>query len=367
MEKVDGKRREEQEERLQGQADIWSHMFAFADSMALKCAVELGIPDIINSHGRPITISEITDAIITVSPVPSSSPDTNCLSRVMRLLVRKRIFSVQIHPESGQTLYGLTPSSKWLLKDSEFSLAPMVLAELHPWLISPWNYLSKCVQEGGIAFEKAHGSEIWDFALANQDFNKLFNGGMACTAKIVVNAILVNYKEGFDGVGSIVDVGGGTGMMIGEIVKAHPRIQGINFDLPHVVATAPECEGVAHVGGDMFVDIPHADAVIMKWIMHDWSDKDCVRILKNCRKAIPKETGKVIIFDCVLPPDGPDDKGGLFDNTRLVFDLLMIAHSSGGKERTEVEWKRLLKDGGFPSYKIIQIPALLSIIEAYPE
>ncbi|CAK9151358.1 unnamed protein product, partial [Ilex paraguariensis] len=99
------------------------------------------------------------------------------------------------------------------------------------------------------------------------------------------------------------------------------------------------------------------------WIMHDWSDEDCVKILKNCRKAVPEKTGKVIIIDVVLNPEGD----GLFDNTGLVFDLLMIAHSSGGKERTEPEWKRLLEDGGFPRYKVIKIPAFPSIIEAYPE
>lgn len=99
-----------------------------------------------------------------------------------------------------------------------------------------------------------------------------------------------------------------------------------------------------------------------QWILHDWNDEDCVKILKNCRKAIPEKTGKLIIAEVVLQPDGE----GLFDNTGLAFDLLMIAHSSGGKERTEPEWKKLLVDGGFPRYKIIKIPSLLSIIEAYP-
>lgn len=101
----------------------------------------------------------------------------------------------------------------------------------------------------------------------------------------------------------------------------------------------------------------------MQWIMHDWSDEDCVKILKNCRKAIPEKTGKVIIVDVVLEPEGE----GLFDNTGLVFDLLMMAHSSGGKERSEPEWRKLLQEGGFVKYKIIKIPSFLSIIEAHPE
>ena len=100
----------------------------------------------------------------------------------------------------------------------------------------------------------------------------------------------------------------------------------------------------------------------MQWIMHDWSDESCVKILKNCRKAILKETGKVIIIDVVLEPEG----NGLFDDTSLVFDLVMIAHTKG-KERTELEWKKVLEGAGFSRYNIIKIPALQSIIEAYPK
>ncbi|KAI3854970.1 hypothetical protein MKX03_009128 [Papaver bracteatum] len=314
-----------EEESLKGQADIWEHMFAFMDSMALKCAVELGIPDIINSYGRPTTMSEIINGLKTTtsSSSSSSSPSVDFLTRVMRLLVRKRIFTSHSHQESDQTLYDLTPSSK-------------------------------C----GLSFQKSHGCGIWDLTLANPQFNQLFNDGMACTAKM-----LVDYRNGFNGIGSLVDVGGGIGAIIAEIVKANPHIKGINFDLPHVVATAPEYPGITHVGGDMFAHIPEADAVIMKWIMHCWSDENCVKILRNCHKAISKtKNGKVIIVECVLRPDGD----GLFDETGLAFDLLMLVNTLGGKERTENEWNILLKSAGFPRYNIIQLPTFPSIIEAFP-
>ncbi|KAI3945852.1 hypothetical protein MKW98_023126 [Papaver atlanticum] len=275
----------------------------------------------------------------------------------MRLLVRKRIFSSQVDQESNnQIYYDLTPSSKWLLRDSKFDLSPFVLAQLDPWLLKPWQYVGNCVREGGSPFNKAHGVEVWDFSLANPQFNNIFNDSMRCATEIIINAMLVKYKDGF--------VGGGTGTMIAEIVKANPHIRGINFDLPHVVATAPEHQGVEHVGGDMFVHIAEADAVIMKWILHDWGDEDCVKILSNCHKAIArKKNGKVIIVECELRPDGD----GSFDNMGLVFDLVMIAHTSGGKERTEVEWKMLLNNAGFPRCNVIQIPAFPSIIEAFPE
>ncbi|KAI9072075.1 hypothetical protein K1719_031316 [Acacia pycnantha] len=186
---------------------------------------------------------------------------------------------------------------------------------------------------------------------------------MACTARIVIKAIVSAYKaKGSRELGRWwMWERGGTGGTVSEIVKAYPHIKCINFDLPYVLATAPEHNGVTHVGGDMFHSVPNADVVFMKRIMHDWSDEGCIKILKNCKKAISKEKGKVIIVEFVLKPEGK----GLFDDTGLVFDLVMIAHTSGRK-RTELEWKNLLNEAGFPRYHIINIPSFLYIIEAHP-
>ncbi|CAN1308590.1 Xanthohumol 4-O-methyltransferase, partial [Linum perenne] len=99
----------------------------------------------------------------------------------------------------------------------------------------------------------------------------------------------------------------------------------------------------------------------IQWILHNWSDEDCVRILKNCKKAIPEKTGKLIIVDMVIDPAG----NSAFDDAGLVVDLLMMVQTSG-RERTESEWKKILNEGGFPAYKVIKISSLSSIIEAYP-
>nr|WOV89411.1 eugenol-O-methyltransferase [Melaleuca bracteata] len=202
---------DDSEATLRGQANIWKNMFAFADSMALKCAAELRIPDIIHSYGGgPVTLAQIA------SRIPSPSPGTAYLARIMRLLVRKNIFSTHVRQldsseKSHETLYSLTPSSRWLLQgpESELSLAPMVLMEDHPWLMSPWHCLGDCVKNGGIAFEMAHGRKIWDFASENPEFNRLFNDGMACTSRTSLKAIVEVYKDGFKSIGTLVDVGGG--------------------------------------------------------------------------------------------------------------------------------------------------------------
>ncbi|XP_060672230.1 xanthohumol 4-O-methyltransferase-like [Ziziphus jujuba] len=240
----------------------------------------------------------------------------------------------------------------------------MVLMQNHANLLVPWHCFSGCVKEGGFAFNKAHGSGIWAFASQNPDFNKLFNDAMECSSRIMSKAIVSAYKDGFGSVKSLVDVGGGTGRTMAEIVKAYPHIKGINFDLPHVIATAPAYDGVSHIGGDMFEGIPNADAVFIKWILHDWDDEYCVKILKNCRKAVPEKSGKVIIIDMVLKAKGNDN---IFDEIGMMFDMVTLALTEGGKERTDKEWKKILKEGGFPRYKIINIPAVASIIEAYPE
>jgi hypothetical protein len=97
----------------------------------------------------------------------------------------------------------------------------------------------------------------------------------------------------------------------------------------------------------------------VQWVLHNWSDEDCMKILKICRKAIPKKGGTVIIVDVVLEKESND----LFDETRMAFDLLMMAYTTSGKERTEFEWKKLLEEAGFGRYKIFKnIPAVPSII-----
>ncbi|KAL6968418.1 hypothetical protein U1Q18_034219 [Sarracenia purpurea var. burkii] len=259
----DNKELIEAEAKLQGQVEIWQYMFGYAESMVLRSAVELRIADTIHSHGHPITLAQIASGVGSSSSSPS--PDTiTCLSRIMRLLVRKKIFTATLPSDDRETLYGLTHSSTWLLNDAELTLAPMILTLTDPRKLAPWQYLSSCVRDGGGAFKKAHGRDLWEYASIDKAFNKIFNDGMKCTARITMAAILSAYKDGFVGVGTMVDAAGGTGAAMAEIVKAHPGIIGINLDLPHVIATAPVYPGVSHVEGNMFEAIPNADAVFMK-------------------------------------------------------------------------------------------------------
>ncbi|KAL8161472.1 hypothetical protein V2J09_012961 [Rumex salicifolius] len=175
--------------------------------------------------------------------------------------------------------------------------------------MDPWHQLGAFIREGGTPFEKANGCSVWELASTDPDFRDMFHNGLMFMSKPLVRAFLSVYRDGFEGVETVVDVGGGIGCLVAEIVKANwPRIKGVNFDVPYVFQNAPTYPGVIHQGGDMFHSIPTADVVIMKMVLHDWCDQDCMKILKNCKEAITKTKGKLILIETVLEPEGREPK-----------------------------------------------------------
>ncbi|KAI3796364.1 hypothetical protein L1987_39034 [Smallanthus sonchifolius] len=148
------------------------------------------------------------------------------------------------------------------------------------------------------------------------------------------------------GLHSVVDVGGGTGTVAEDISKAFPNIKCISFDLPHVVSGLVGSKNLSY------------------WILHDWSDEECVKILKRCREAIPSKEngGKLIIIDMVVKVRGGEND---LLETQLFFDMLMMAMVTG-RERSEEDWAKLFVDAGLSDYKITPILGLRSLIEVYP-
>ncbi|KAK3015153.1 hypothetical protein RJ639_005299 [Escallonia herrerae] len=184
---------------------------------------------------------------------------------------------------------------------------------------------------------------------------------MACGARVTVPAIIDGCPEVFKGLGSLVDIGGGNGTTLSIVVKACPWIQGINFDLPHVASVAPKCDGVEHVGGDMFDSIPNADAAYLMRTLHDWGDEECIHILRKCRDAIPRDKGQgkeAMIEEKEKERDQLKDLG-------LMMDMAMMAYTGKGKERTLKEWANLLHEAGFSRHSVKHIQAVESVIEAY--
>ncbi|XP_031106057.1 trans-resveratrol di-O-methyltransferase-like [Ipomoea triloba] len=349
-------------ELLNSQTHIWNNIFSYIKSSSLKCAVELGIPDIIHKHGRPMTLLELVDAI------PINKAKAGHLARLMRTLIHYGFFlhtKIQGSEEGKDGYYALAPPSTLLLKDNPFSLRPYLLCMLDPILTQSWNHAREWFQnDDPTPFDTAHGMTLWDYAAHQPEFNHMFNEAMASDARVVMNVVIKYCKGVFEGLNSLVDVAGGTGTVARTIADAFPDLMCTVFDLPHVIRGLEGTKNLDYVGGDMFVSIPRATALFLKWILHDWNDEECVKILKKCKESIPiKENGgKVIIIDMVIDNVRKDKK--LFE-TQICFDTMMLSALTG-RERAMKDWEKLFSDAGFSDYKIISIPGLWSIIEVYP-
>ncbi|KAK2456530.1 isoflavone 7-O-methyltransferase [Trifolium repens] len=171
-----------------------------------------------------------------------------------------------------------------------------------------------------------------------------------------------NARSVFEGIGSLVDVDGGTGNTGKIICEKFLELKYIVLDLPQVVSgLAGSNNNLSFVGGNMFKSIPQADAVLLKWVLHNWSDHDCIKILKNCKNAISGK-GKVIIIDVVINEKQDEHE---MTEVKLLLDVIMMT-SLNGKERNEKEWKQLFLQAGFKSYKIFPAFGFRSLIELYP-
>ncbi|PIM99563.1 Hydroxyindole-O-methyltransferase [Handroanthus impetiginosus] len=329
--------------------------------MVLKSAIELDLLELIKKSGAGAFVSPAELA----AKLPTSNSEARVmLDRILRLLASYDVLACRLErlPDGGvERRYGLAPVCKFLTKnDDGVSMAPLLLMNQDKVLMESWYHLKDAVLDGGIPFNKAYGMTAFDYHGTDPRFNKVFNNGMSNHSTIIMKKILETY-DGFEGLKTVVDVGGGTGATLNMIVSKYPSIKGINFDLPHVIEDAPSYPGVEHVGGDMFVSVPKGDAIFMKWICHDWSDEHCLKFLKNCYEALPQK-GKVILAECILP-EAPDN--GLATKNVVHVDVIMLAHNPGGKERTEKEFQALAKGAGFNQLKKVCCAHNSWIMELY--
>ncbi|KAG0454561.1 hypothetical protein HPP92_023853 [Vanilla planifolia] len=206
----------------------------------------------------------------------------------------------------------------------------------------------------------------WGLNAVRPQFNQIFNSAMESDSTFVMDIVTHVAREAFRGIGSLVDVGGGTGLTASKLVEAFPDLHCIVFDLPHVIDTAPRASAaIEFVSGDMFVEVPRADAALLKWILHTRTDEECIKILKRCKEAIPprEKGGKLIIIEIVAGMGVNDAQ--ITKETQLLYDLHIMINTTG-KERDEDEWHNLFVAAGFSDYKITHSIGLRSVIEVYP-
>jgi trans-resveratrol di-O-methyltransferase len=333
---------------------ILNESLSYISTYSLMCAIELEISDHIQAYGGSMPLKELACSI----PIPPEKEAM--LGRLMTLLIHKEIFAQN---EEG---YALTPISQLLTKD--YNAGALVRFNTLQQFTKYMSRMSEWFKHDGgdTLFVMANdGKKFFDIAMENPEIGNVFNEAMTSHSKHKIKAFVASYPHIFDGLNSLVDVGGGTGIAGKIIVEAFPQLRCTVLDLPHVIENALKDDSINVVGGDMFEHIPPADVILLNNVLHDWPDADCVRILKQCKKAIePKKAGsKVIVVDIVRDMDNSNPKA---TETGILFDLLLM-FSEGSKERNKQEWHDLIMAAGYSSYKIYPTRVTVnSVMELYP-
>ncbi|AES77702.1 Isoflavone-7-O-methyltransferase 6 [Medicago truncatula] len=346
-------------EIFKAQALLYKNMYAFVDSMSLKWSIEMNIPNIIHNHGKPITLSNL----VSILQIPSTKVDN--VQRLMRYLAHNGFFEIITNQEleNEEEAYALTVASELLVKGTELCLAPMVECVLDPTLSTSFHNLKKWVYEEDLTlFAVNLGCDLWEFLNKNPEYNTLYNDALASDSKMI-NLAMKDCNLVFEGLESIVDVGGGNGTTGKIICETFPKLTCVVFDRPKVVENLCGSNNLTYVGGDMFISVPKADAVLLKAVLHDWTDKDCIKILKKCKEAVTSDgkRGKVIVIDMVI-----NEKKDENQLTQIKLLMNVTISCVNGKERNEEEWKKLFIEAGFQDYKISPFTGLMSLIEIYP-
>uniref|UniRef100_A0A2N9F2I0 O-methyltransferase domain-containing protein n=1 Tax=Fagus sylvatica TaxID=28930 RepID=A0A2N9F2I0_FAGSY len=213
--------------------------------LVLNAAIKLDLFAIIAGGGPAacMTSPEIASQLKTQD---SDAPSR--LDRMLRFLASHSLLTCPIRTlEDGKVerLYGLTPVCQFFLeKEDGFggSLASFSAFTSHRAMVEVGMHMKDAILEGGNQFKKVHEMSIFQYMDMDPAFNKMFNNGMAGLSTITMKKILEVY-QGFEGLTSLIDVGGGTGKCLNMIISKYPSIKSINFDLPHVTQTATSYPG----------------------------------------------------------------------------------------------------------------------------
>jgi len=313
---------------------------------AVSCLAQLGIPDLL--EGGPKSAAELAAQI-------GANPDR--LYRLMRATA-----CVGVLTEGADHKFSQTPMSSVLRKDARPSLRGMASMGGRDWHGLGWSHLEHCVRTGKLALDEIYGMHIFDYFAQNPTEAAIFDEAMTGLSYIDGPAVVDAYN--FEGIGSIVDIAGGRGLLLATILQRHPEMRGTLYEMPHVLegaktgALQPLMERCTLASGDMFSSVPSGtDAYIMKHIIHDWPDEQCILLLKACRKGL-NAGGKLLIVDSVIQPGNEFSPSKFLDVQMLIFP--------GGRERTEPEFRKLLEASGWKLNRIIPTVAVDSVVEAVP-
>jgi hypothetical protein len=317
----------------------------FSVSAAISAVAELGIADRLSEGPRTSSdLARLTGA------------DEAFLRRALRYLASEGVFE-----EREDDSFALTERSEWLRSNADGSLRPRAIfaGSALPW--AAWGKFLQSVRTGRSGVEVAFGETLFGYLKGHPDAAAGFNKFMADQTAASVAALLGTYD--FAGVRELVDVGGGQGALVAGVLKANSGLRGILFDTAEVIATAlPMLEqaGVSDrckvIGGNFFDAVPAgSDLYALKYILHDWSDDRCIRILTNCREAMVPD-GRILVVEHVVPAE----RGPHFSK---FMDANMLVLTSGGRERTELEFIRLVNAAGLQLRRLTPTAIDLCVME----
>jgi O-methyltransferase domain len=338
-------------DRMHNRAALIELIGGYMAAHSLGLAAELKIADFIKDG--VCTSTELAEATGTHEP---------SLRRLPRTLAAVGIIT---EPEPGR--FGLTDIGTLLRSDSVDSLYAFTRMFCHQALFTSWQGLAHVIKTGQPAFTEAFGKDIYGYLADQPQLSALFNEAMSQESRISAEQFATAYD--FSEVKTVVDLGGGDGTLLASVLRAHPHLRGIVFDSPSGVAqagavladagVADRCEVQA---GDFFQAIPaDGDLYVIKSVFQDWDDEAARAILRTCRAHLP-ETATLLIVGSVLPETASTAEPIVF-----FTDLNMLVNS-GGRERTEGEFRALLRDSGFEVESVTYAAAgPLSVIRATPE
>jgi hypothetical protein len=317
-------------------------------SHVLYLAAKLGIAELLNDGPRHAT--ELAAATATHAP---------SLQRVLRLLASAGVFEEQ---ENGA--FALTALGAGLREGVPGSARAMVMLFAGERIQNAWQELEYCVRTGEPVFRKRGLDDQFKDPARSPEENATFDAAMADLTRLTAVAVAAAYD--FAPLRTVVDVGGGNGALLIGILQAHPHLHGIVFDQPHAAERAQEqiaSSGLAErceaVGGDFFTEVPAgADAYLLKHVIHDWNDDRAVTILKNCRRAMG-ENSKLLIVEGVYPPRIDQS----FASRRAVTSDVNMLVNTGGRQRSEAEFRALYDAAGFTLLRIVPTQAEVRVIE----
>jgi hypothetical protein len=318
----------------------------FQITQAICVAATLRIADHLNDGAR--SAGEL-------AALTKSHPDS--LYRLLRALAAVGVF----REEEGRK-FTLTPMGDCLRTNSATPLGAWAEVVGNPYYWQVWGHLLHSVQTGENAFQNLNGRDVWQFRAEHPEQGATFDRAMTQLSRGGAEAVIRAYD--FSAFRHIVDVGGGHGLMLAAILRAHPHMRGTLFDRPHVVAGAKAVlaeRGVIErcdiVGGSFFETVPEgADAYLMRVVIHDWEDDEAIAILKVCRHAMG-ETAKLLLIERLIAPPNEMPAAKFGDLNMLVLP--------GGRERTREEFSDLFARSGFELTRVF--PAgILNVIEARP-